>query len=293
MKVFFKNLGFILLILLCSLYILDLAYTYSYKNPIYPRNTVSWLKSGKLIAEKYDYILFGSSRCAYTINPKQILKETGLHGVNLGYSSCNAFEIKLMVKDFLKEHHTNKIFIQVDHEFNNELTDVLAIVPWMPFVKELSIYEDILKVDKTIKFKKIIPFYRYMYYDSELGFRNLVLSFFKPNSFELKDGFVPINGSIKEDLPSVVYNLENKENIHFKEIIAICKEKNVEVNFFTAPYYNSKINSAVFEKNLPNYTNFSASVESPYLFKDNSHLNVKGAKMFTTIFSNSCLRFTE
>ena len=273
-----------LLIVVVIAFCLDWLYTYSYKNPVYARDKVSWMYSinEKKIRE-YDYALFGSSRCIYHINPVQIEKETGIKGINLGYSGSNPFEIKLMVHEFLQIHQPDQIFVQLDNRFNRVHRDPISITPWIPFIHKPYLYEEIKKNDSLGFYLKNIPFYRYTQYESKLGIRNVALSYMKENNFAELEGFKAMSGiagkgKIKD------YNLIDEPNPHILEIQKWCDELGVKVYFFTAPYYNRTLNTAVIAKHVAPYKDFSEIFDDRLYFSDPNHLNRKGAEAFTHIF---------
>ncbi|GGW60324.1 hypothetical protein GCM10008085_09650 [Winogradskyella epiphytica] len=237
--------------------------------------------------QQFDYAIFGSSRVFFHLNPQQIKSETGLSGINLGYPGSNNFEIKLMVKEFLKHQKTKKIFIQVDEQYNKERLDPIAIIPWMPFIKDDYIYNEIKTVDSAAVYKKYIPFYRYMVYDSKLGFREIMMSFINANKFDSTNGFAVPSGIMQKRRELSTIKLENKKNNQLQIIIDICKKENIDLFFFTAPYYNTSINTEVLKEQLPNYRDFSGVFREMDYFGDPSHLSKKGAEAFTSLFSNT------
>ncbi|WP_452226414.1 hypothetical protein [Lacinutrix cladophorae] len=278
-SLFFK----LLLLSVFVLIALDFTYTKIYSSSRYNRTKVSWAQN--ISNEKpLDYAVFGSSRAAFHLNPKQILQTTNQLGFNLAYPAATNFEIKLMVKHFLEAHQVKRIFIQVDKLYNKETIDPMAITPWMPYIRKDYVYNEIKKQDSFAFFKKYLPFYRYMLYDSKLGFRELTMTFFKKNIFENNMGFSAINGSMKKEGRFVINDLQNKKNIHLLEIIEMCKENQVACYFFTAPYYQTDFNTEVLKENLPNYIDFSKSINNINMFNDYQHLNIQGAKVFTNVF---------
>lgn len=284
MKKFLKYVFGALVLLYILLVFLDFLYTSIYEHPVHARYKVSWLKNLKPNQE-FDYAIFGSSRALFNLNPQQIKTETGLNGINLAYAASDNFEIKLMVKQFLKHQKTKKIFIQVDDRYNREQFNTTAIVPWLPYIRENSIYKDILSVDSTAFYDKYVPFYRYMMNDSKLGFREIVMCFTKPNKFEKTNGYTPLIGEMKND-KHFTFELEDTSNKHLETIIEICKKEEIELYFFTAPYYETQFNAEVLSKHLPNYQDFSKSISDKDCFRDVNHLNKKGAEKFTSLFSN-------
>jgi hypothetical protein len=126
-----------------------------------------------------------------------------------------------------------------------------------------------------------------MLHDSKLGFREIVLSFFKPNMFEDTNGFAPMSGHMKQKSKRLSLHIKDKKNEHLDTIIKICEKEKVDLYFFTAPYYNTQLNTKVLEKQLPNYQDFYSSIKNINNFSDHLHLNEKGAKEFTTLFSDT------
>ena len=286
---FLKLSIYIFLSIVMLAYGLDWFYTYSYHHPIHARNKPSYAK--KFDDVKFDYALFGSSRCIYHLNPMQINKKTGLTGVNLGYSASSPFEIKLMVQEFLKNQSPKKIFIQIGDRYNQIQPDTLASVAWMPFLSDEYVSKEFYKwsEDPDFLYYDQVPFYRYVNYESKLGIRNVALSFFKNSNFEPQLGFSAItNGKKVHEKPKTFYTLEDEKNPHLEEIINFCESKQVEVYFFTAPFYrfSEENQNQVLIKYLTNYSDFSTLYDDPALFSDRDHLNYKGAEKFTELFIN-------
>ncbi|WP_188358254.1 hypothetical protein [Mangrovimonas yunxiaonensis] len=237
-------------------------------------------------SEKFDYAAFGSSRTFYNLDPLQIEKETGLKGVNMGYPGANTFEIMLMVKMFLQKFEVKRIFIQVDDQYNKSHYDRTAIIPFMPFIHDDIIYENIKKVETNAVYLKYIPFYRYMKYDSKLGFRELMMtSFNEVNQFEVNYGYAPtMKKNMKESNSPYKFKLKDVKNKHIVELLRVCKEEQVEVMFYTSPIYNPEGNLELLNTHLPNYKDFSNSILAHDMFNDPYHLNTSGTKMFTNLF---------
>ena len=72
--------------------------------------------------------------------------------------------------------------------------------------------------------------------------------------------------------------------------LQITYSNNIELYFFTAPFYNRSLNTAVLHEHLPQYKDFSNTVDDYRLFKDPTHLNQAGAKQFTTLFIEAYFR---
>lgn len=256
----------------------ELAYTYAYNHGS-PRNKVMWVRS--LDSDSLEYVVLGSSRSYYHINPILIEQETGKKGLNLAYNNSYPFELKLMTLEVLKNIEVEEIFIQVDYTYNMEVPDKMAQVPWMPYLKEASIYSQYKNQDFRYKLFRWIPFYRYQYYESELGFRNVALSMLgKKANFYENDGFTPLHDEIQQ-LDVFDHYLIEKENYLLEDVVAACKDRSTKVNFFTAPIYQFEGNLEIMDRWLPNYRDYTHLIRERSLFSDPVHLKEEGANLLT------------
>jgi lysophospholipase L1-like esterase len=85
---------------------------------------------------------------------------------------------------------------------------------------------------------------------------------------------------------------------YLKHIQEVCKKNNIILVCYTSPYYGVKCNKESAQKTKEEltregiiYFNFNESeipsLASPYLWKDYSHLNSKGARKFSVILNDS------
>ncbi|WP_225035569.1 hypothetical protein [Winogradskyella sp. SM1960] len=276
--VWFLVTGFLMLI------VLDVTYTSLYKHSNYTRSKVSWLRTLDS-NDSYDYAVFGSSRVYFNFNPLIVNAKTGVKGLNLGYPGANNFEIKLMIKSFLKKYKANRIFVQVDDQYNKYHADPVAIIPFIPFIREPDLYKDIGRVNSKASSLYYLPFYRFMKYDSKIGFRELMMGLIKNNKYDKRLGYpITTNKEMKERNTSYDFKIEDKPNRHIEEIIQICKKEKVQIYFYTAPIYKANGNLDVIKRQLANYKDFSDFSEDESLFSDPYHLNALGTKVFTEQF---------
>lgn len=278
MRRFLKQILTIIGVIILIVYALEYYFTYTYYTAKYPRLKTALVKQIK-VSDSLDYALIGSSRCIGHVYTDVIEKETGLKGINLGYSSCKPFGVKLMVKELAKNTKIKRIFIQVDYSFNEETPNDIAKINWYPFIKEKHIYEELHKYNKNTYYLKTIPLYRFLKYESMLGLRFTLLSIFKKanNNHQNRN-----RKAIYFDMLKV--QLEDIPNSHMDEIINICKSENIRLSFFTTPIYSDINNGAILKKHLPNYYDFSKTISNKNLFLDELHLNHEGATLFTKTF---------
>ena len=285
MKKFFKKLIYLILIIAVSSISLDYLYTYIHKNTA-PRNIPDYIMQ-LTSKDSLDYAILGSSRALHGLNPQLIKKQTHKKGFNFGVPGSSLFEIKLTVKQLIKRKITKNIYIQVDYIWNEYYNSEVPSIGWLTYINDTEIYNDFKEIDSDNKYLLYnkIPFYRYIKFDSKLGFRELLMSLSNRQTSEIQNsGYSPLNGELKNSKSTFKYSLSHNFNPHVKEIIAICKKNNTNVFFFTAPIYNFQGNNTVLTKNLTNYTDFSNSISDFKLYQDNTHLNINGSKLFTELF---------
>jgi len=281
MKQFVQYILILLAIVISWQVIGEFAYTYVYNHGS-PRNKVMWVRS--MNKDSLDYVVLGSSRSYYHINPLIIEEETGKKGLNLAYNNSYPFELKLMTLEVLKNIEVEDIFIQIDYTYNMEVPDKMGQVPWMPYLKEASIYSNYDNTNIQYKLFRWIPFYRYQYYESELGFRNISLSLLgKKANFYQNDGFKPLHGEIQQ-LDVFDHYLVEKENYLLKDVVSACNDQKTKVHFFTAPIYHFKGNLEIMDRWLPNYRDYTHLIKERSLFSDPIHLKEEGANQFTRQF---------
>lgn len=280
MKKFLKYIFGLTLVFVALMYILDFGYSWVYRNGAF-RDKVMWMH--ELKNESLDYVVFGSSRANNYVVPKVIFEKTGKKGLNLGIQASGPLEIELAVREYLKNNTAKRFFIQVDYMYNQESPHTVGQLSWLPYIVDDAVYDLFRPYDKEYWFYKNIPFYRYQRFDSRIGYRNVVLSLLnKGTDFYPTFGFTPTMKELKRDKP-FKFSLKDKPNPHFIVINEICKERNVEVVYFTSPIYRPEGSFEVLEKYLPNYFDLSTAISDMKLFSNPDHLNKKGAYAFTNI----------
>jgi len=284
MKALFKYVVIMLFGIIGFLYLFDFIYTQAYYSTVI-RNKNSWTKSDKF-PDSLDYVLLGSSRCIHHIQPELIAKKTSKQGLNLGYPACGPVEIKLMLHQVIKECSVKKIYIQVDEKYNETKPNTLAIVSWLPFIHEDYIYQEIKKYDSRAFFHKYIPFYRYQINDPKIGFRNVALTYFgKESQFLKQQGYMPLTGrKSANSQKGFTFDFVKERNPIFDEILKTARKHEIEVFFFTAPYFRNRVDFSYLGTVLDNYYDFSNLTNDPNHFKNISHLNHDGATLFTNQF---------
>ena len=282
MKRFLTYTGLLLVLVLVLQFIGEYVYTYVYNHGSY-RNKVMWVR-GLEKETKLDYAILGSSRVNYHLDPTIIEKKTRAVGINLGLNNSYASDKLLMLEELLEKTHPKRVFVQVDYTFDKTGPNPVGSVSWMPYLKEERIFNHFSETEGNYTLYKNWPFYRYQIFESQLGIRNITMSLLgkQPNFLE-REGFVPLRRNFNE-ASAFSHRLKDVENESYAAIQAICKEKGIDLYFFTAPLNGFQGNFKILEKYLPNYTDFSKAISEDHYFADEVHLKEAGAILFTELF---------
>lgn len=283
MKIFLKYSITLVFVLFIVLYVFDIVYTYVYENGT-PRDKISWVSSMNK-KDSLDFVLVGSSRCIHYLKPKLIQARTGKNGINLGYAASGPVEINLMCKTAIQYLNFKKLYIQIDYSFDQNVPDALAYVAWLPYLNRKYVKDKLVQYGQKFEVLSQVPLYRYLLYGHKIGFRNVVLNLLGKKDKAIQfSGFSPIFNRLLLDSEPFNHVFKEFNNKDLDEIIALCNSKNIELFFFTSPIYSSNTNFEILNNYLPNYKDFSSSLNDMSLFSDNTHVNDKGATEFTLQF---------
>ncbi|WP_329805023.1 hypothetical protein [Flavobacterium facile] len=287
MKKFVNYILKLALLLIISASFLDFCYTKIYEVSV-PRSKFQKLRTLK--HEKIDYLFLGSSRVDNSVVINSIEKKTNKSAYNLGFQASKLQDIYLILQ-LLKKYEVSydKVLIQVDFAFNNELefSNVLFFEA-LPFIKENKLIEDYVKHNKPNDFWKYryLPFYKFIISNPKNGFREVVANVIKTPTRTLQNkGYSPLYGEFKNNkllkLPSKI----NNKNIYYNLILNYCIKNKINVVFYTAPCKITK-NSVYFDelgRKVTNLNDFSDLLKDDIYFYDNFHINNDGATIFTNV----------
>lgn len=262
------------------LIMLDLFYTYIYENKQTIRTKIEFIFQNN--DKKYDYIFLGSSRVEFHVNTTLIDKKTGKKSLNLGISGQNLPETFLTLKLLRKQNiSAKKYFIQIDEAdlIKKSKKNFSSVSYFLPYTKNKEINDHLKEYDLDYFEDTKIPFYRYMNYGYKIGYRELLLKI--ANKKRMKNFYIGLESLLEND--TISNNFKNNYSTELlNEISHFGIEKNIEIIFYTSPYYNVK-NDTHFKEVLKKKTIFDYidSITNPKLFKDADHLNKHGANKFT------------
>jgi hypothetical protein len=233
--------------------------------------------------KKYDYIFLGSSRVEFHVDTDFIKEKIGGVSLNLGISGQYLPETFLLLKLLHQQNITaKKYFIQIDVS-DLSLVNKKSFIGasyFMPFIKEPVIDHHLKKYDDSYFLDSNLPFYRYMNYSYKINYRELFLKINKKNRKEAF--FIGLNAVHKNEKSTYLFK-ERYENALLNEMQIFAQKNNLEIIFYTSPYYNPKntlsFKEFAIENDIKNYVD---SVKRVEYFKDSHHLNYLGARIFTS-----------
>lgn len=288
MKQFYKFILKGLAVLLLTMVLLDALYTVVYRQTD-DRNKISYLFNTK--NRKYDVVFLGSSRVNNHFVPKYF-NDRGYKTFNFGITRSRLEESALMLKLMVERNYTiDTLILQVDLNINtNDHSEAIRSL-FMPYIHQSETirqhYDTIPEYNKLL----FIPFYRYMHYDSRVGFREMYASLVHKETNALHhDGFNPL---LKNQRPMVAADLSKyypKRNKAYEEIKAICKQHNIHLIALTTPMCMSTINREYFnhiQSVYPEVYRFENAVTDDKYFSTCGHMNKEGAVEYTKAVFNA------
>lgn len=282
MKQFLIFIGKILLVLLLSSFALDISYSHIYSKSI-KRNKIENIINSE--AKKYDVIMLGSSRANNHFVP-QLFIEKGLKAYNYGMSGARLQESALLLQLMIdKGYRFKNIILEIDLNINSEGHSDGIRARFMPYLKSHSIVSDYYKtIIPEFNSLYYLPFYRYIQYDAQIGFREMFFSVInKPSASILNEGFYALQGEGK----NMNYDLSKsnpKKNKDYEFIKKICRENKINLIAVSTPMCSNVKGMEYFEnieKVYPEVHNYENVVTEDEYFSSCGHMNETGARVFT------------
>lgn len=283
MKNFLTFIAKILLVILLSAYALDFLYTSVYSKSSV-RNKIESVINTK--NKHFDVIFMGSSRANNHFMPK-LWADNGLKTFNYGIGGLelqeNAILLELMIKNNYK---IKNVVLQVDLNIIENEFSLGNQAKFMPLINRNLIISDYYK-DKLSNYLtiKYVPFYRYIEYDSQIGFREFIFALTKKSSHNFDDfGFAPLIG-VGENMSMNLTQSNPKRNIAYERIRQLCKIHNINLIPVATPVCENTVGMNYFtniNKIYPEVVNCENLVVEDKYFSSCNHLNNEGALLFNS-----------
>ncbi|OXA81474.1 hypothetical protein SAMN05444397_103235 [Flavobacterium aquidurense] len=236
--------------------------------------------------QQYDVIILGSSRANNHFVSK-MFEDKGFKTFNYGMSGGHLFEASLMLKLMIERKYSIKnVVLEADLNLSNDNESEGVSAKFLPYIHNSEVIKDHFSSQENFNELYYIPFYRYIKYDSKIGFRETYKIVTHQTTNALDNlGFYPLkkhkNGNMKNNIVNLNPLPHNK---YYEEIKNICKANNINFIAVMTPMCENVTGMNYFEKvkkaypEIHNYENIV--IENKY-FSSCGHMTDEGAKMFT------------
>ncbi|GIQ58551.1 hypothetical protein Flavo103_16870 [Flavobacterium collinsii] len=242
-------------------------------------------------SKRYDVVILGSSR-ANNHFVSRMFEDKGLKTFNYGMSGGHLFEASLMLKLMIERKYKIKnIILEADLNLSNDKESDGVSAKFLPYIHNSEVIKDHFSPQENFNELYYIPFYRYIKYDSKIGFRE-ICNIAEGESTNALDnlGYYPLekhkNGNMKNNIVNLKPLPHNK---YYEEIKNICRVNNIKFIAVMTPMCENVVGMNYFDKvkklypEIYNYEN--AVVENKY-FSSCGHMTNTGARMFTSRILN-------
>ncbi|PWA05190.1 hypothetical protein [Flavobacterium psychrotolerans] len=272
--------AFVLLYLIA--WVLDLAYTQVYLHSS-KRGKVEAVFNGK--PKKYDVVILGTSRANNHFVP-ELFEKKGLKTFNYGMSGSHLFETSLLLELMIERKFQMKcIILEADLSLSNDKRDEGTTARYLPFLHHSKAIANHFRQEKEFYGWCCIPFYRYIEYDSQIGFREMYESLLGKTTSNLDNGgYYPLHTKNEANMKNNYQSLNPLHNKYYEKIKQICKSNNIRLITVTTPVCENVKGMDYFQKvteMYPEIHNLENFVQGDEYFSSCGHLNDKGARLFT------------
>ena len=272
----------ILVILFFIAMLLDRFYTFIYLQSENRGKIETVFNSG---SKKYDVVILGTSR-ANNHFVASMFEDKGLKTFNYGMSGGHLFETSLLLKLMIERKYDIKnIILEADLSLANEKESEGISARFLPYIHNSDVVKKHFESVENFNELFYIPFYRYIKYETNIGFREFFYTAIHKNTSALDNlGYYPLvnkKGNMKNDI-SALKPIQNK---YYEEIKQICKANNINLIAVMTPMCANTKGLDYFEKvnkMYPEIHNYENAVEVDHYFSSCGHLNDAGAKIFTS-----------
>jgi len=237
-------------------------------------------------AENYDVIILGSSRANNHFIPK-MFEDKGLKTYNYGMSAGHLFEASLMLKLMIERKWKIKnVIVEADLNLAINHRSESISSKFLPYIHNSVIIKDHFKDEKNFNEMYYLPFYRYIKYESKIGFREVFFTLIHKKTNAVQNlGFYPLekhkNGNMKNNIVNLNPLAHNKS---YEEIKNMCKANNINLIAVMTPMCENVKGMDYFDKvkkAYPEIHNYENAVTEDKYFSSCGHMDSEGAKIFT------------
>lgn len=236
--------------------------------------------------EKYDVVVLGSSR-ANNHFVAQMFEDKGLKTFNYGMSGGHLFEASLLLKLMIEREYTIKnVILEADLNLSNDHQAEGISAKFLPYLHRSEIIRKHFEQEADFNELYYIPFYRYIKYDTKIGFREIykIVKWERTSALD-NLGYFPLVKHKKGNMKNNIVNLNPlPHNKYYEEIKSICKANKINFIAVMTPMCENVVGMNYFEKvkkTYPEIHNYENVVVEDKYFSSCGHMNDTGARMFT------------
>lgn len=214
-----------------------------------------------------------------------MFENKGLKTFNYGMSGGHLFEASLLLKLMIERKYLIKnVILEADLNLSNDHQAEGISTKFLPYINNSTLIRN--HFEDQVDFEMYLPFYRYIKYDSKIGFREVFFTIIHKKTNALDNGgFYPLekhkNGNMKNNIANLNPLPHNK---YYEEIKAICKANNINFIAVMTPMCENVTGMNYFDKvkkAYPEIHNYENVVKEDKYFSSCGHMNDTGAKIFT------------
>jgi hypothetical protein len=283
----FFTIKIIIIVLLLAV-LLDYAYTMVYLHSN-NRNKVDYVYNSK--NRNYDVVILGSSR-ANNHFVSEMFEDKGFRTFNYGMSGGHLFEASLLLKLMIeRKYEIKNLILEADLNLSNDHQAEGVSAKFLPYIHNSETIRKHFESEEDFNELYYIPFYRYIKFDTKIGFREIYKTAKGEATSSLDNlGYYPLQKHKKGNMKNNIVNLKPLvHNKYYQEIKSLCKKNNINFIAVMTPMCENVVGMNYFEKvkkaypEIHNYEN--VVVENKY-FSSCGHMNDTGAKIFTARIIN-------
>lgn len=237
-------------------------------------------------AQKYDVVILGSSR-ANNHFVAQLFEDKGLKTFNYGMSGGHLFEASLLLKLMVERKYTIKnVILEADLNLSNDHQAEGISAKFLPYIHNSEVIKDHFKSEEDFNELYYIPFYRYIKFETKIGFREIYKIAKNERTSTLDNlGYYPLVKHKKGNMKNNIVNLKPlPHNKYYEEIKNLCKANNIRFIAIMTPMCENVVGMNYFDKvkkAYPEIHNFENVVVENKYFSSCGHMNDTGARLFT------------
>jgi hypothetical protein len=262
--------------------VLDFLYTTVYLQSSH-RGKIDYVYNSK--ARNFDVVILGSSRANnHFVAP--LFEEKGLKTFNYGMSGGHLFEASLLLKLMIERKYTIKnVILEADLNLSNEQQSGSVASKFMPYIHDSKTIEAHFAQQPNFWVNYYIPFYRYIVFEPQIGFREMYeTAIGKPTKLLDHLGYYPLGKNPNANMKNDLTNLKPLRNKYYEEIKQICAANKINLIAIMTPMCTNTKGLNYFQKVqqvYPEIHNYENAVEDNQYFSSCGHMNDTGAKKFT------------